>query len=312
MAKALPGRVLLLLGALAALGCGGAGRVVLESPYRDLPNWYKGQLHCHSSNSDGALTPAQLEAEYAKRGFDFICITDHDAVTPDPSATGGQEVGVFISGEEHTTDSGHMVLVGVASRPVGVAPQLVIDEALTQGAAVCLAHPNGAPGYSDYDLTALKGYSLIEVWNESAALWGAGEATGRWDYLLSGGRRVWGAAADDFHSPSLFAPGQAYVVVNSEGLSREDIVANLGAGNFYASRGATLQLAINETTVTAYAPSASRFVWKGYRGGTLRTTEDATSDSYAPCGGEGYVRVEVTRAFDGKRAWSQPVFVGRE
>jgi hypothetical protein len=38
----------------------------------------KGCLHCHSTCSDGELTPQEVAEAYAARGYDFIAFTDHD------------------------------------------------------------------------------------------------------------------------------------------------------------------------------------------------------------------------------------------
>lgn len=38
----------------------------------------KGQLHTHTTFSDGTLNPQQLADVYAELGFDFIAFTDHD------------------------------------------------------------------------------------------------------------------------------------------------------------------------------------------------------------------------------------------
>ncbi len=38
----------------------------------------KGNLHIHTSCSDGELTPQQVADAYAERGYDFIAFTDHD------------------------------------------------------------------------------------------------------------------------------------------------------------------------------------------------------------------------------------------
>ncbi|MEX2146035.1 MAG: PHP domain-containing protein [Candidatus Rokuibacteriota bacterium] len=37
----------------------------------------RGNLHAHTTFSDGARTPAALVAEYEERGYDFLAITDH-------------------------------------------------------------------------------------------------------------------------------------------------------------------------------------------------------------------------------------------
>lgn len=38
---------------------------------------YKANLHCHSTRSDGKLTPEELKAAYKERGYDILAITDH-------------------------------------------------------------------------------------------------------------------------------------------------------------------------------------------------------------------------------------------
>lgn len=38
----------------------------------------KGQLHTHTTFSDGALTPQEVADVYAALGFDFLAFTDHD------------------------------------------------------------------------------------------------------------------------------------------------------------------------------------------------------------------------------------------
>jgi hypothetical protein len=38
----------------------------------------KGQLHIHTTCSDGSLTPQEIADIYARLGFDFLAFTDHD------------------------------------------------------------------------------------------------------------------------------------------------------------------------------------------------------------------------------------------
>lgn len=43
--------------------------------------WYKGNLHCHTTNSDGSLTPGQVVDLYGKHGYSFLCLSEHDVYT---------------------------------------------------------------------------------------------------------------------------------------------------------------------------------------------------------------------------------------
>src|SRR3989442_13147225 len=40
--------------------------------------WLRGNLHAHTTFSDGVKEPAQLIAEYEALGYDFLAITDHE------------------------------------------------------------------------------------------------------------------------------------------------------------------------------------------------------------------------------------------
>lgn len=46
----------------------------------------KGQLHAHTTMSDGRLTPQETADEYARLGFHFLAITDHDHLCVPPIA----------------------------------------------------------------------------------------------------------------------------------------------------------------------------------------------------------------------------------
>ena len=62
----------------------------------------KGGLHCHTTRSDGKLTPEEV-MEYAKsQGYDFMAITDHQIYTLQQYAP---ELGVItVPGMEYGND----------------------------------------------------------------------------------------------------------------------------------------------------------------------------------------------------------------
>lgn len=78
----------------------------------------KGDLHIHTSHSDGKDEPGILAANYRRYGFDFIAVTDHNRYFPSLEAQdvfGGLKSGLTIlNGEEvHTPGSFvHIVHVG--------------------------------------------------------------------------------------------------------------------------------------------------------------------------------------------------------
>ena len=57
-------------------------------------------LHCHSTRSDGLLTPAELVARAAERGVRALALTDHDEIGGlHEACTRAAQVGItFITG----------------------------------------------------------------------------------------------------------------------------------------------------------------------------------------------------------------------
>ncbi len=42
--------------------------------------FFKANMHCHSTNSDGRATPEKIKEEYMKRGYSIVAYTDHDHI----------------------------------------------------------------------------------------------------------------------------------------------------------------------------------------------------------------------------------------
>lgn len=45
-------------------------------------NFYKANLHSHSTVSDGTLTPEEMKELYKSRGYSILCCTDHEIMVP--------------------------------------------------------------------------------------------------------------------------------------------------------------------------------------------------------------------------------------
>ena len=43
-------------------------------------NFYKANMHCHTTNSDGRATPEKIKEEYMKRGYSIVAYTDHEHI----------------------------------------------------------------------------------------------------------------------------------------------------------------------------------------------------------------------------------------
>ena len=43
--------------------------------------WLKGNLHSHTTNSDGKAAPQERLDGYVGQGYDFLCLSDHHKIT---------------------------------------------------------------------------------------------------------------------------------------------------------------------------------------------------------------------------------------
>ena len=53
----------------------------MPNPFTAAGLWYKGNLHTHTTESDGRLSPLETIRIYAEHGYDFLALTDHEVVT---------------------------------------------------------------------------------------------------------------------------------------------------------------------------------------------------------------------------------------
>ncbi len=276
----------------------------LISPYIVKSNTYKGQLHCHTTHSDGVYNETDLANKYVAAGYNFMAFTDHSTFISSLitfPAVGGI---TFLTGEEATNDNGHISLIGLTSYKSydGTNVETVIKQVYGEGGYSSFNHPVRSPyEWSEDELYSYYGYKGIEVYNYGSN----SNAESLWDALLLRGKNIYGFAADDCHNDTTF--DGAWVVVNSDTNADTDILANLEAGNFYASTGPTLTVSLVGTTLTATTGAAATIAFIGNGGTVLQSTASATTADYTIVGNEVYVRVRVTRDSDSKKAWSNPI-----
>ena len=46
--------------------------------------FYKANLHCHTTISDGKMTPEEVKEYYRERGYSVVAFTDHCIMLPHP------------------------------------------------------------------------------------------------------------------------------------------------------------------------------------------------------------------------------------
>ncbi|MEI6157047.1 MAG: CehA/McbA family metallohydrolase, partial [Atribacterota bacterium] len=250
--------------------------------------------------SDGSGTSEEVVNAYKNAGYDFLCLTDHSHVTPDP----GVEGILFIPGVEESPAYGHILGVGITRKTNALQFAAIIQFIQSQGGLAFYCHPNSEQGY---------GWTLDELFcapfaNGLEVLNGNSVAEDKWDALLSAGWMTWGIGTDDLHHiPGDL--GQSWVMVNADSLTPDDILRSLRNGNFYTTQGPDLNIDVSGGTLTASTSEPSTFHWIGWKGTTLRETSGINNDTHHLQGNEKYIRLKVQRERDHKLAFSQPVFV---
>ncbi len=283
--------------------------LTLSSGYSPRAAVFKGQLHCHSTNSDGAQAPAAVVGAYRDAGYHFISLTDHDRVTADPGVAGI----VFIPGVEQAPNGNHLNRINVRDVARG-SEQAVIDATLAQGGFLFLNHPNWPGGYpanpnwTNAELTAVSGYHGIEVFNATVAP--NANAENRADFLLTQGGRLSLLATDDCHNVTNVRCKTASTWVFADSLSAAAIMDGLAAGNSFASNGATFSsISVSARTIAVSTDRASTIDFIADGGRVVQSTRGALAASYTISGDESYVRARLTRASDAAQAWSNPIYL---
>ena len=298
--------------------------------------WYKGNIHTHTTESDGDETPEKVVRWYRRHGYDFLVLSDHNHRTILDYGSGKRRFRrpLMIPGEEvsarikNGTVPIHVNGIGIDrvvepadANEVVPTIQAAVDAILQAGGIASINHPNFQWAFDHEAIRQVAGASLLEVFNghPMTNVYGApGRPSGEeiWDGVLSAGRVIFGVATDDAHnyhdfSPAMSNPGRGWVSVWAAELTSEAIVDGLETGHFYASTGVTLRdLKLSGESISLSVEPDEGFVYAttfvGSEGRVL-DTQVGPGASYRIKGDEGYVRAQVTDS-GLRKAWTQPVF----
>ncbi|NPV81291.1 MAG: PHP domain-containing protein [Firmicutes bacterium] len=309
------------------------------SPFEVKGNWYKGNLHCHSTVSDGKLAPEDVVSLYRGNGWNFLAFTDH-RVFADWNKLGDEDF-LIIPGVELNVDAskeGRPIcyhILGIQGGKPGQHARLVrelrhgdrwepavwqgigsvqalIDELKSRNNHVILCHPVWSLTEFE-DLKDLEGYFAIEIYNHGCELeCHTGLSTLYWDSLLKRGKRIWGVAVDDAHHRIQDECG-GWVMVKAPSLTRSAIAEALVEGRFYSSSGPIIEgfgIDDGEAFVRSSPVKSIHFMTGPSRGESFHAApgESITTARYRLKGSELYVRAECVDGH-GKTAWTNPIFL---
>lgn len=294
-------------------------------------SWYKGNIHCHTLQSDGTAPPEFVVKWYRDNGYNFLIITDHNKLTvPDCSDT---DKFLLMPGEEVSDGFGKRPLhvnglniskVVVPAHGAGISETLQNDiNAIREAGGIAqLNHPLWRWAFDEKSIAPLKGVSLLEVCNNNRECnnVSAGKSTGMegiWDRLLSLGRVFYATASDDAHSyegihkPYASYPGTAWIMVKAPALTPENIIQSLLNGSFYATTGVILKdVSTSKREYSLEIETKDDYQYTTYfigNDGKILSAVTGEEASYSFTGSELYVRARIVST-GGEFALTQPCF----
>jgi hypothetical protein len=291
----------------------------IHNPYASSPQgqWLKGNLHTHSTRSDGNHDIQDVIRMYADAGYDFLMMSDHDVFTTTDDYASLDNCGLaLIPGNEITAAGPHILHVD-ADRLVEphADRQAVIDDINAGQGFAILNHPNWFAEFNHCphsNLKAWQGHAGLEIYNGVIGrLEGSPYATDHWDRLLGHGRCAWGYAHDDFHNLEAGDMGLGWNMVKADDRSVEAIVQSLREGNFYPSTGVTIaSIQMKDQRIRIEAPHAQRIVALRDTAKRIAVVDDPVIDIEVPEDAR-YIRFECWGSGE-QFAWTQPFRITRD
>ena len=295
----------------------------------------KGNLHTHTTLSDGKYDVSEVLRIYADNHYDFIGITDHDLYctfneTPgDLIVLAGQEVSCpYIGNPDYRGGYVHFSCFQKSADAALPMPycntsqlQQCIDTLTDHYRLVQFNHPLFSSMFanlSDDDFVKLNGYHLLEIYNHKDFRneTGLSSAEILVRRILNAHKKVLLTAGDDFHGPYKKAVndyfGGGFVMVQAE-KDPESILQALEKGEFYPTTGPEIldYRRVGNRFVIKTTPVKNIVFYSNVRrckNIMMDDNTDVTVGEYEVREEDFYVWAKIVDA-NGKTAWTQPVYL---
>ena len=293
--------------------------------------WLKGNLHSHSTMSDGKLTPEEMKEAYKHHGYDFLAITDHDRYTDTRhmteddftmiqgfelwgNAPTGKDIHVHFLWDSHFDEFEHGQYIHLPER-TGEACSKFSYEMREKGAYVMLNHPHWSMLTSP-EIGVENPYHAVELINyETEWLENTGDGTIFWTEMLYKGARLWGGGSDDNHNgnpiDSMYSGSfGGWTVVKAKDRTPDAIIEALKTGSFYTSTGpAIYDFYVEDDEIHVVCSPCERiYVCGEHRSHQRKIGRHVTEFVTKLKGKEHMVRAEVMDAA-GRSAYTNPIWL---
>lgn len=286
----------------------------LIHPYADLVDgrWLPGTLHAHGDRTGGQRANQDVLDDYARRGYGFVMIAEHNVYTLDADYAKLSTHGMVMLPGCELTDGPHLLHVMPKRELIGLQAntQTALDAAAGDGALMVAAHPSWDEHFDHIPVSQMlqwRGLTGLEVYNGLIQkLPGSAYAVDKWDRLLSAGQHVWAFADDDSFIAKDVQIGWNVAWVKNH--TAGDVVDALRRGRFYASSGVEVStITVEGMTVRVETRNASRINVVGPHGVRLHSVNDRVLEYTVPSD-KAFVRIEANAGAD-VWAWLQPFWV---
>lgn len=290
---------------------------------------YKANLHCHTTFSDGKLTPEEVKRAYKEQGYSVVAYTDHrtyhwhkELTDEKFLALAAMEVDINehykVPGDFSEVKTYHINLYDSIpekfqkEKAGGLLPERryndkeyineYIDVMKGYGFFACYNHPYWSlQNYDDYK--ELRGFWGMEIYNhgcEHEGLYGYNPQS--YSEMLRLGNRLYCVATDDNHNFYPFGHPLCdsfggFTMIYAQELTYEAVTASLLKGSFYCSTGPEIkELYVKDGTLFVKTSPVEKIyvVSRGRRcyRSVAEPGKTITEASFELTGLEGYIRID--------------------
>ena len=305
--------------------------MTLLAPFSSPGRFWRGNLHTHSTLSDGVLDAKSVVDAYKTAGYDFMQLSEHfignfDFPIADTRAFRSNNFTTLIGAELHAPETavGELWHIVAAGLPLDFPRNLdgetgaqVSARAAEAGAFIGIAHPAWSQ-LTIEDGRAITSAHAVEIYNHGCAIENdRGDGWYLADQMLTEGHRLSAFATDDAHfkTPDHFG---GWVHVKAESLDPDALLTSLKKGLYYSSMGPQIHaIEMNGKEISiSCSPVDTITVLCGTSRTAIRNGRAITEASFDLAKLDkgwllkkqsGWFRVVVIDN-GGKRAWSNPIW----
>lgn len=296
--------------------------------------WLKGNLHAHSTNSDGDLPPESVIRTYREKGYHFLSLTDHNIFTAYTEFNDenfvmipgmelscplndekGMHLNILSKNETYDFKQNERFFIDSQEKTVDFI------EKHKDNNIIMLNHPYWSLLEWE-EVIGLEDIFCMEVYNHGCEwLDCVGEASKFWDSLLRKGKKMWGLATDDNHNGYTHVAGWpfgiiqcdsfgGFIVAKAEKLTHASIMQAVENGSFYASTGPEIHdFYVEDGEAYVRCSPCERIVFSGNRRNFQRLLGTGLTEFRIPLKGtEVYIRVQCMDQY-GRTAFGNPIYV---